>query len=164
MGLTERLARACAARPRRTLVFWGVAVVVALGLVATSLHGLSSQGNVEGHPESTKAKDTIARAFPGVEASEQQDAIVVTSSRYTTDSPQYVAFGKRLVAALRSTGEIDSARLGGVSHDPHSTLVTVHIRSDSGARSVEQVVEQANAGRFEVGITGYHSIGYDFGK
>ena len=70
MGLTERLARGCAARPRLTLALWGVAVLVALALVATSLHGLSSQGNVEGNPESTRAKDAIARAFPGVVASE----------------------------------------------------------------------------------------------
>ena len=57
MGLTERLARACAARPRLTLAFWGVAVLVALALVATSLHGLSSNGKVIGNPESTKAKN-----------------------------------------------------------------------------------------------------------
>jgi hypothetical protein len=53
MGLTERLARGCAARPRLTLALWGAAVLVALALVATALHGLSSQGNVEGNPEST---------------------------------------------------------------------------------------------------------------
>jgi hypothetical protein len=78
MGFTERLARTCAARPRRTLVLWGVAVVIAVALIATSLHGLSSQGNVVGNPESTKAKDAIARAFPAVVASEKQDVIVVT--------------------------------------------------------------------------------------
>ena len=38
MGLTERLARACAGRPRRTLACWGVAVVIALVLVATDIH------------------------------------------------------------------------------------------------------------------------------
>ncbi len=40
----------------------------------------------------------------------------------------------------------------------------MHIGSDSGAGPVEQVVEKANGGAFEVGITGYHSTGYDFGK
>jgi RND superfamily putative drug exporter len=164
MGFTERLARASAARPGRTLGLWGVAVVVALGLVATSLHGLSSQGNVVGNPESTKAKDTIARAFPGVVTSEQQDVIVVTSSRYTVGSPQFRVFGKRLKAALAATGEVSGARAVAVSPDRHSALVSVHIRSDSGARPVEQVVEKANGGAFEVGITGYHSTGYDFGK
>jgi uncharacterized membrane protein YdfJ with MMPL/SSD domain len=164
MGLTERLARGSAARPRRTLALWGVAVVVALGLVATSLHGLSSQGKVIGNPESTKAKDSIARAFPGVAASEKQDVVVVSSSRYTVDSTQFRAFGKRLEAALRATGEVRDARPVAVSRDRHSALVSVHIRSDSGAGPVEQAVESANRGGFEVGITGYHSTGYDFGK
>jgi putative drug exporter of the RND superfamily len=164
MGLTEKLARASAAHPRRTFALWGVAVVVALGLVATSLHGLSSQGKVVGNPESTKAKDAIAQAFPGVVASEKQDVIVVTSSRYTVGSHQFRAFGRRLAAALRASGEVRGARPVAVSPDQHSALVSLHIRSDSGARPVEQVVEDANGGAFRVGITGYHSTGYDFGK
>ncbi len=164
MGLTERLARGCAARPRLTLAFWGAAVLVALVLVATSLHGLSSQGDVEGNPESTKAKNTIAETFPGVVASEKQDVIVVTSSRHAVDSPQFRAFGKSLNAALAATGEVTGAHLVAASRDGHSALVSVQIRSDSGARPVEQVVEKANNGSFEVGITGFHSTGYDFGK
>jgi putative drug exporter of the RND superfamily len=164
MGLTERLARGAAVRPRRTLALWGVAVLVALGLVATSLHGLSSQGKVVGKPESTRAKDTIAQAFPGVVASEKQDVIVVSSGRYTVDSPQFRAFGRRLTAALQATGEVRDARPVAVSRDGHAALVSVHIRSDSGARPVEQAVEKANGGAFEAGITGYHTTGYDFGK
>ncbi|HET7354100.1 MAG TPA: MMPL family transporter [Gaiellaceae bacterium] len=164
MGLTERLARAAAARPRRTLALWGVAVLVALALIATSLHGLSSQGNVVGNPESTKAKDTIERAFPGVVASEKQDVVVVSSSRYTIDSPQFRAFGKGLAAALRATGQVSDARRVAVSLDRHSALVSIHIRSDSGAGPVEKAVEKVNGGAFAVGITGYHSTGYDFGK
>jgi putative drug exporter of the RND superfamily len=164
MGLTERLARKCAARPRLTLAFWGAAVVVALALIATSLHGLSSQGNVEGNPESTKAKDAIAQAFPGVVASEKQDVIVVTSSRYTVDSPQFRAFAKHLKTDLAATGEVKGARPVAVSPDRHSALVSLQITSDSGAHPVEQVVEKANGGGFEVGITGFHSTGYDFGK
>ena len=35
-----------------------------------------------------------------------------------------------------------------VSPDRHSALVSVHIRSDSGAGPVEQVVESANRGGF----------------
>jgi RND superfamily putative drug exporter len=164
MGLTERLARASAARPRRTFVLWGVAVLVALGLVATSLRGLTSNGAVVGNPESTKAKHAIARAFPGIAATEKQDVVVVTSSRYTVDSPQFRAFGNRLAARIRATGDVRDARPAAVSRDRHSALVSVHIKSDSGAASVEQVVERANGSGFSVGITGYHSTAYDFGK
>ena len=60
-GITERLARACAAHPRRTFVAWGVAVVVAIVLVATSLHGLTSNGTSSAAPESTKAAERSRR-------------------------------------------------------------------------------------------------------
>src|SRR5690348_1394444 len=138
MGLTERLARACAARPRRTFVFWGIAVVVALALVATSLHGLSSNGNVIGKPESTTAADEIAKAFPREAAAAKGDVIVVTSRRYTAGSPQARAFAARLIASLRATGEVNAARLVAVSPDRHSALVSVLIAGDSGAKQVEQ--------------------------
>jgi putative drug exporter of the RND superfamily len=164
MGLTERLARASAARPRRTFALWGVAVVVALALVATSLHGLSSNGNVVGKPESTKAKDTIARAFPRVVASEQQDVIVVSSRRYDVTSKPFRSFGRRLGAAVEATGDVSQVRLVAVSHDGHAALLSVQIKSDSGAHAVEQLVQKANGSAFEVGITGYHSTGYDFGR
>jgi len=163
LGLTEKLARASAGRPRLTLGIWGVAVLVALALVATSLHGLSSQGKVEGNPESTKAKNLIARSFPGAVADEKQDVIVVTS-RHMVNSPQFRAFGARLAAALAATGEVRGARAVAKSSDGHSVLYAVHIRSDSGAGPVEKAVEAANAGAFQVGITGYHTAGYDFGK
>jgi putative drug exporter of the RND superfamily len=164
MGLTESLARACAARPRRTFVFWGIAVVVALALVATSLHGLSSNGNVIGKPESTKAADEIAKAFPREAAAAKGDVIVATSRRYTAGSPQARAFAAKLIASLQATGEVNAARLVAVSPDRHSALVSVLIKSDSGAKQVEQVVANANGNGFTTGITGYHSTGYDFGK
>ncbi|HKC77835.1 MAG TPA: MMPL family transporter, partial [Gaiellaceae bacterium] len=43
-------------------------------------------------------------------------------------------------------------------------LIAVGIGSDSGAASVEQVVEKANGGAFSVGITGDHTANHDFGK
>jgi RND superfamily putative drug exporter len=163
--MTERLARACAARPRRTLVLWGVTVVVALGLVATSLHGLSSNSHVVGSPESTKASDAIARAFPRFAAGLKQDVVVASSRRYAVTSPRFRAFGRRLEAALRATGEVRELRPVAVSPDGHSALVSLLILSDSGAGPVEQVVERANGvAGFEAGITGYRTANHDFGK
>jgi RND superfamily putative drug exporter len=162
MGLTERLARASAARPRRTFAFWGIAVLAALALVATSLHGLSSQGNVIGSPDSTKAVDAIAKAFPREAAAAKADVIVVTSRLYTKGSPQARQLRTRLLTAL--TGKARVAGPVTYSPDGHSALVPVLIGSDSGAKPVEQAVASANGGGFTVGITGYHSTGYDFGK
>jgi putative drug exporter of the RND superfamily len=164
MGLTERLARSCASRPRRTFVFWGIAVLAAFALIATSLHGLSSQGSVIGKPDSTKAKDAIAQAFPQQAAAAKGDVIVVSSNRYTVDAPQFKTFVKRGEADLEATGNVSGLRVVAVSPDRHSALISLLIDSDSGAKPVEQVVENANGDGFTVGITGYHSTGYDFGK
>src|ERR1700747_2601427 len=164
MGFTERLALASAAHPGPKFVLWGVAVVAAFALIATSLHGLSSQGNVIGSPDSTKAKDAIARAFPQQAAAAKGDVIVVSSSRYTVDSPQFRTSVKRAESALQPPGNVSGLRVVAASPDRHSALISLLIDSDSGAKSVEQVVEKANGDGFTVGITGYHSTGYDFGK
>ena len=164
MGWTERLARVCAARPRRTFVCWGIAVLVALALIGTSLHGLSSQGNVIGKPDSTKAADTIARAFPQEAAAAKGDVIVVSSRQYAINGARFRAFAKRNLAALKATGDVSDVRVVAVSPAHNSALISVLIKSDSGAKPVEQVVANANGGGFTTGITGYHSVGYDFGK
>ena len=162
--MTERLARASAARPRRTFALWGIAVLAALALIATSLHGLSSNSHVVGKPESTKAADVIARAFPEVAANSKQDVVVVTSRRYKADSPQFQAFAKGLAATLQATGHVSNPTPAAMSPDRHSALVSLLIDSDSGAASVERAVQGANGGAFEVGITGYRSANHDFGQ
>ena len=162
--MTERLARASAARPRRTFALWGIAVLAALALIATSLHGLSSNSHVVGKPDSTKAADVIARAFPQVAANAKQDVVVVTSRRYKADSPQFQSFAKGLAAMLQDTGHVRNPTPAAVSPDGHSALVSLLIDSDSGAASVERVVQGANGGAFEVGITGYRSANHDFGE
>jgi len=164
MGLTERVARGCAARPRLTLAFWGTAVLIALALVATSLHGLTSNSHVVGSPESTKAEDAVARAFPHQNANAKGDVAVVASRRYAVDSPQFRAFAQRLAHDLQATGQVFEIRKIAVSPDGHALLASVGIKSDSGAAQVEKVIENANGGGFQVGITGDHTANHDFGE
>src|SRR6478735_1682419 len=164
MGFTERLARASAAHPRRTLALWGVAVLVALGLVATSLHGLTSNSHVVGNPESTKAADAVAQAFPRLAESAKGDFIVVSSSRYRASSPRFKTFVGHLAGELKATGNVDGGHVAAVSSNGHAVLIALLIGSDSGADPVEQLVEQANGGAFSVGVTGYRTANRDFGK
>jgi putative drug exporter of the RND superfamily len=164
MGVTERLARKCAARPRLTLAFWGAAVLIALVLVATSLHGLTSNSHVVGSPESTKAEDAVARAFPNQNPNGKGDVAVVASDRYSVDSPQFQAFAKKLAHDLQATGQVYEIRKVAESPNGHAVFASVGIESDSGAAQVEQVVEDANGGAFSVGITGDHTANHDFGK
>jgi RND superfamily putative drug exporter len=172
-GITERLARACAAHPRRTLGLWGVAVLAALALVATSLHGLTSDAHVVGSPQSTKASNELVRAFPPTAAQGNRavsDVVVVSSARYAVGSPQFRSVVSRLERDIRATHKayhvrsyLDS-RDAPVSRDGHAALVQLLIGSDSNAGPVESVVTKENGGAFSVTITGDHSVGYDFGK
>src|SRR3954447_17793928 len=104
--MTERLARTCAAHPRRTLALWGVAVVVAFALIGTSLHGLSTQAHVIGNPQSVAATNAIDKAFPQIAAQTKGDVILISSPKYTVGSPQAKAYGKKLFAALLATGQV----------------------------------------------------------
>jgi uncharacterized membrane protein YdfJ with MMPL/SSD domain len=165
--VTERLARASALRPRRTLALWGVGVLAALALVATSLHGLTSNAHVIGSPDSTKAAKLLAQDFPQTRAQARRnasDVVVVTSSRYTVDAPQFRAFLTRLEADLRGAGKALNVRTAATSRDRHAALVDLFLRGDDDAGPVEKVVQRAGGGAFAAVITGDHTTGYDFGK
>jgi RND superfamily putative drug exporter len=153
------------------LAVWAVAVVAALVLVATALHGLTSNAHVVGTPESTKAAHAVAAAFPPTPADlkrQVSDVVVVSSSRYTVDSPLSRDLVARLVAKIRATGNVTNVRsyLDGnpelVSHDRHATLLQLEITSDSAAKPVVSVVQKADSAPFSVTITGDHSVGSDF--
>ena len=64
MGLTERIARACAAHPRRTFAAWAGVVVLSLAAVALLLNGLTTDAHVTNNPESVQAISLIDRSFP----------------------------------------------------------------------------------------------------
>ncbi len=174
--MTERLARTCAAHPRRTLAFWGLAVLVAFVLIGTSLHGLTTQAHVIGNPQSVAATNAIDANFPQVAAQTKGDVILISSTCdggrtigfvapcYTIDSPQGRRYGATLFAALTATGQVSHIELAGISRDHHSGLVSLLIASDSGAKQVEDVLARQSGGGFAAVVTGYRSVNYDFGQ
>lgn len=164
-AITEALARRSAARPRRTLAMWGGVVAAALVLVATSLHGLTSNPSVNGHPASATAQDLFAKGFPSPLVT---DVIVVHSNRYVVTDRAYRSFVSNLVAQVRATPGVASATsyLTGrvpVSSDRHATVIQLAITSDDKAKPVEKIVQRATGGAFVTAITGDHSAGADFG-
>jgi uncharacterized membrane protein YdfJ with MMPL/SSD domain len=167
-GITERLARVSAAHPRQTLAIWGVAVLAALALVATALHGLTTDSSVSGKPESAKAAELYAQGFPTPASRHAvSDVVVVRSERYKVGDPAYSAYVSSLVAAMSATGgiEAETSYLTGsapVSSDRHATLVQLLIGSDSEAKPVVKAVQHANGGDFTAAITGDHSVSSDF--
>jgi uncharacterized membrane protein YdfJ with MMPL/SSD domain len=167
-GITESLARRCAARPGRTLALWAGAVAAALVLVATALHGLTTNAVVSGTPASAKAAALYARGFPTPAAQHAvSDVVVVHSSRYTVAEPQYRSFVARLVAGMRATGGVVTAksyltRSVPVTPDRHTTLIELLIASDDDAKPVVSAVRKVGRDEFTAAITGDHSVANDF--
>ena len=98
-----------------------------------------------------------------------RDVVVVSSTRYTVDTPQFRAFVSRLVGERRTTGKVITARSylsGGralVSADGHATLIRLLVASDSDIKPILPIVKQASrTPGFDVAITGEHTVGNDF--
>jgi uncharacterized membrane protein YdfJ with MMPL/SSD domain len=154
-------------------VAWGLAVVVALVLVATALHGLTSSGTVSGNPESARADELVYRAFPPTPAdllAQYADLVVVSSSRYTVDSPTFRSFVARLMQEGAATHKVIAASSylsggnGLVSRDRHATLIRIRVGGDSDIKPIVVIVNRANrTPGFSVAITGEHTVGNDFG-
>jgi RND superfamily putative drug exporter len=166
-GVTERLARSCAAHPRRTFLAWGLAVVAAILLVATSLHGLTSSGTVSGSPESQRANDLISQAFPQTRQEELArfaDVVVASSPRYRADSPQFRQFVAKLAAEGEATHKVIAASTDGpVSRDGHAALIRIRVGDDSDIKPIVAIVKRADRSPdFDVAITGEHTVGNDF--
>lgn len=172
--VTEKLARSCALHPRRALAAWATALLAALVLVATCLHGLTSSYHVIGKPQSTRAQDTLAKAFPAASAmgvqGEASDAIVVRSERYTVATPAYRAFLAGLLRAIDATGRASTPRSylsgeGLVADGGHATLVTLSAGSPARVRPVVAAVQRADRSPgFAVTISGAYPAQNDFSK
>jgi RND superfamily putative drug exporter len=169
---TEKLARLCAARPRLTLAAWGLAVLLAVALLGTSLHGLTSSYHVVGRPESTRAAELLARALPegskyGIE-SEASDAVIVHSTRYTVSAPRYRTFVAGLARALAGTRKASSIRTyltGGapVGDAGHATLISLSSSSAERVKPVVSVVQRYDRSPdFAVSISGAYPAQNDF--
>ena len=166
-GLSERLARACSARPRRVLAAWGLAIVVALALAGTSLHGLTSTASVTGNPESARAAAAIAAAFPptaGELRRQSSDVVIVTSDRYTAGSPRFRAFVALIVGELHATATVRNVVTPPlVSSDRRAVLVPILVGSNAAIKPVVALARAASPGAgFEVAVTGTDAVGNDF--
>ncbi len=101
-GLTERLAAASARRARRVLVIWGIAVVVALILVGTSLRGLTTSVHVVGTTQSSQAEALYRQALGASASQRPTDVIVVSSKSSTVGDGSFQQFVARLAAQVRT--------------------------------------------------------------
>ena len=168
-GLTERLAAASARRARRVLAIWGIAVVVALILVGTSLRGLTTSAHVAGTTQASQAEALYRQALGAPASQRPTDVIVVSSKTSTVSDGTFRQFVGRLAAQVRTDPGLTqvaadlSAGSQFVSPDRHAALIALRAASDAGIKPVVKDVRAANgSGGFSVAVTGDHTAGNDF--
>ena len=170
MGLTERIARACAAHPGRALAAWGLALVASIAAIALVMGELTTEAEVTNNPESVRAEELIGGSFPQSPQQVVTDFVVVRSEQYTVDDPEFRAFAARVGREALATGSIVSARTYYttndrrlVSADRHATMAPLFVEDDEAVADVIEVVERADEDPdFSVAITGNNTFDHDF--
>jgi uncharacterized membrane protein YdfJ with MMPL/SSD domain len=170
--MTEKLARACAAHPWRTISVWLLAIVVGVVGAAAGLGDLTTEGEVTNNPDSIKAKHLIEQRLPDRRAATEM--VVVRSASLTVDQPAFRAEIRRLVGIARATGDVAGAaiyyqrpdrRL--VSQDRHALLIPIQLRDESegGVEDLADAVEAADGRNgFRVAMTGKWTVSRDFSE
>ena len=169
--ITQAVARASARHPWPTIAAWVVASVLAVVTVGALLGGsLTTEGHPTNNPESERALDVQARAFPPESRRVFSDLVIVRSQRYTVDAAPFRAFVRRLVADGRKTRAVTDARVylatrdpSLVSRDRHATVIPISVPDVDDVGRVVDVVERADTRpAFAVSITGEQTLDDDF--
>ena len=163
MTSTQAISLASARHPWRTIAAWAVFAVLALGAVGALLGGaLTTEGKPTNNPESERAADARAQAFPGQAAA--IDAVVIRSKAHTTDSRQFQAVTADLADDLRGLDEVGRGAVV-VSTDRHPQLVPLFIAdSEAGGEVIAAVREADVHPGFEITVTGEKTREHDFNK
>ena len=106
--MTQKLARACAAHPWRTISLWLLAIVIGVIGAAAGLGDLSTEGEVTNNPDSIRAKHLIEERLPSQRSA--TETIVVRSDSLTVDQAAFKAELRRLAGIARATGEVHLER------------------------------------------------------
>src|SRR5919204_115727 len=151
------LAQASSRHPWRTVTGWALVGVLAVVAIGALLPGaLISGGNPTNNPQSQRARELIQRDFPTSARAAATDVIVVSSSRYSVDAPEFRAVVHQLSAeAQRAKGitsvhtYLEPGAAGLVSRDRHATMIQLaipnpHMQSN-GISTVIGDVQRANA-------------------
>ena len=165
---TQTVALASARHPWRMIAAWPVTAVLALVAIGGLLgDALTTEGEPTNNPESERALEARAQAFPGRRRA--TEAIIVSSERYTVDSPPFRAFARELagelrridgVAAIESPASPDRSRRTGTQPSGSSPSRTPTMR-----KRVIAAVQRADASPdFEVNVTGEKTREHDFNQ
>jgi RND superfamily putative drug exporter len=159
-GFTERLARASATHPWRTIGLWAALVVLAVFAVGSFLgSGLTSEMKFRaGEPGSVTADRLIQERLSGPR--KITDFVIVSSATRTVDNPVFETYVTNLATAITGLGPdvVESTSTyyttedpGLVSKDKHATLIPVTMAGgiDDALKNVDTLHETAVAAQVD---------------
>jgi len=169
--LTGRLARSSSRHPWRTLALWGVAIVLAVGVIAASLGDvLTTDAEMTNDPESYRGYDLVAAHFPP--SNDYVNELVVVYSRLLPVSdPSFRAKVGSLARSIERPGVVQPVRTFYstgerrlVSPNRHATILLVGLTGDGdeGIGRVIEAVDAADNEGFDTTITGEFTADHDF--
>jgi len=169
--LTGRLARSSSRHPWRTLALWGVAIVLAVGVIAASLGNvLTTDAEMTNDPESYRGYDLVAAHFPP--SNDYVNELVVVYSRLLPVSdPSFRAKVGSLARSIERTGVVQPVRTFYstgerrlVSPNRHAAILLVGLTGDGdeGIGRVIEAVDAADNEGFDTTITGEFTADHDF--
>jgi RND superfamily putative drug exporter len=137
-GALARLARACAAHPKRTIAVWVALLVVAVGSSAAFGGRLVNEFTIPGS-ETQQATDLLKDRFESL--SGDSAMVTFTSKDGLLNEPAQAAIAKAEAAAAKvphvvSVGDAYKGEAGGISHD--RTIGFFDVRFDTSASEVEK--------------------------
>ncbi|MET0561780.1 MAG: MMPL family transporter [Gaiellaceae bacterium] len=166
---TQTITTASARHPWRTIGAWIVAFTLAIAATGALLgDSLTTEGAPTNNPESERAIDALARAFPPDPETFSTDVVIVRSEQYTVDAPEFEAFVGRLLdsdeAALnQGRSYLTEPSEAAVSANRHATLVSIAIVDDADTEGVIEDLEAASEDpAFDVSIAGDRALDHDF--
>jgi RND superfamily putative drug exporter len=167
---TQTVTTASARHPWRTIGAWVVASVLAVAAIGVLLgDSLTTEGRPTNNPESERAIDVLARAFPPDPDTLTTDVVVIRSQQYTVDSVAFRTFVGRLLdeaeapALKEARSYLTEPSSAAISADRKATLVSVAILDDDDTPTVVDELEAANDDpAFDVSIAGERAVDHDF--
>ncbi len=163
--MTERLARAAANHPWRTVGAWVVAILLAFGVVATSLGDvLTSDATLTNNPASYRAYALMAQRLPP-DPNYVSEVVVVRARSAQADTAGVKAYATRVANDLGATGDVTIVEApAAVSRDGKAALITLHTNADGVIPDVVDHVNALSRSAFAVTITGTDTADEDFSK
>lgn len=152
-------------------MLWGLALAISIGLIVALLgSSLTTDAELTNDPESYRAYDLIGEHFPPSD-DYVDDVVVVRSATLTVDDDAFRGKVTGIARAIAARNETLPIRTYYDTRDPalvapsrRATVIPLGFTGD-GEEAVERVIEivdEAESGGFETGITGEFTADRDF--